>query len=57
MEEKDDKTPFLEMRGGLHNIDYPAKYMHAPQSCHPPKGPSNGKTVNQALVMRMSLGR
>lgn len=51
-------TCSLEMAGGLaSNIDYPAKYMHAPQSQHPSPAPSSGKATPHTEAMRITLGK
>jgi len=46
----------LEMKGGLEaGIKYPANYIHAPMSLHPPKQPHD-MSIPHGKIMKITLG-
>ena len=53
--EFDDKACNLDMPPGLHGIDYPARYMHAPKSCYPEKNSKHGEKVEASKAMAMTM--
>lgn len=47
----------LEMKGGLaSNIDYPAKYMHAPKSMMPTPAPKDAERFANDMAMKVTMG-
>jgi hypothetical protein len=41
----------LDMAPGIHGINYPQKFVRAPQSAHPTPAPQTGKRCNPQEIM------
>jgi hypothetical protein len=53
--EKNQECCGLDMPNGLHDIDYPQRFVKAPKSLHPVKSSNHGKECEPDKIMSQTM--